>query len=171
MLDSIEFRHLEGFDKIVGLVGKQDSAESSALLEAFTTLMPAPGEQESIATCPEKIEQVCERLHTGGRIYQIEYRNLSERMHPGLTSAIYPAIFDDPEAADPALTRLTKANAASCFIRRSLWLAIGACMWAGWAADNLFGTDHFGPLFATFPDDLGFVPIFAEEKSENDDSE
>jgi hypothetical protein len=168
MLSSIEFRHLKGLKRVLDFARGQDLPEGATLMEAVASFIPAGDDQKPTVSWPEKIEQVCNRLNTGPQIY-LEYRAMSERLHPGSVSALFPAILDHPGADDPGLAHLDSSNAASFYIRRSFWLAIGACAWAGWAADQLFATDHFGPLLAEFANELGFRPIFrAEARAETE---
>ncbi len=159
MLNSIELRHLKGLKRVRDFIHGRDLPAVAELIEIPTSFMPAGDDQKPTGSWPEKIEQVCHRLNTGPVIY-LEYRNLSAQLHPGISSALLPAIHDHPGVDDPGLAHLDSSNAASLNIRHSFWLAIGACAWAGWAADQFFGTAHFGPLLAEFTDELDFVPIF-----------
>lgn len=166
ILNSMEFRHIKGLDRVTEFLRQQDLPENSGL-PTLEELRSSIEESKSPTPWADKMEQICNRLNTGERVY-LEYRMLSERIHPGISSVLFPAIFDDLKTATPNQTRFIEPNPANLSIRRSLKLALGACMWAGWAVDQLFTTDHFGSLFATFPDDLGFIPIIRKPESEND---
>jgi hypothetical protein len=162
MLDSIAFRHLKGFKRALDFAIGQDLSEGQMLIEAFASSMPSEANQKPINAWPEKVEQVCNRLNNGSRLY-LEYRGLSERIHPGILSMLFPTVFDHPSPVDPGSRNTDDISLVALLARHPFWLAIGACAWAGWAADRLFATDHFGPLLAEFAAEAGFAPIFRDE--------
>ena len=159
ILKSKAFRHIKGLKNLLAFVDSQTPSAFAGLANILESSMS--GVDESGAPrWVENVQQICERLNTGSQIYE-NYRILSERMHPGMGSAIYPASFDEPDSGGSrSIDPTGDVNTPSFLVRHTLWLAIGACAWAGWAADQLFATDHFGPLLAEFADELGFVPIF-----------
>lgn len=166
ILNSMEFRHLKGLNRVTEFLSQQDLPENSGL-STIEELMSSIGESKPPTPWADKMEQICNRLNTGERVY-LEYRMLSERIHPGIYSVVLPTVFDDLKTATPKQDRFIESSPANMFIRHSLKLAIGACMWAGWAVDQLGATDRFGSLLATFPDDLGFIPLVRKPGSEND---
>ena len=160
ILNSITFRHRKGLERVLNFARGQDLPEG-AVVEAVASLI-LTGDSQKPTSWSGKIEQVCNQLNTGERLY-LEYRILSEQLHPGISSVLLPAVLDHPRADGSTVADLDASEAASFYIRRSLWLAIGACAWAAWAADRFFTTDHFEPLLAEFANELGFFPIFKTE--------
>ncbi|MCI2975523.1 MAG: hypothetical protein MP439_05545 [Ferrimicrobium sp.] len=157
IFDSITSRHRKELKRLLDFVGGQDVPEGE-VVEAIASLIPT-GDSQDTETWPQKIKQVCDRLDTGERIYH-EYGLLSGRLHPGLFSVLLPAVLDYPKADASTPPDLDASEADSFLIRYDLWIAIGACAWAGWAVDRFFNTHHFEPLLAEFAGELGFVPIF-----------
>ena len=163
IFNSITFRHRKGLERVLDFARGQVLPEGGmSLVEAVTLLILGEDDQKPTISWPEKIEQVCNRLNTGERLY-FEYRILSEQLHPGISSVLLPAVLDHPRADGSTVADLDASEAASFYTRRSLRLAIGACAWAGWVADRFFTTDYFGPLLAEFANELGFLPIFKTE--------
>jgi hypothetical protein len=156
ILDSIKSRHREGLERLLDFVGRQD-VPGAEVLEAIASLVPTGGSQDT-KTWPQKIKQVCDRLDTGETLY-LNYRILSERLHPRLYSALLPAVLDYPTADASTPPDPDASEADNFLIQYYLWLAIGACAWAGWAVDRFFNTHHFEPLLAGFASELSFVPI------------
>jgi hypothetical protein len=159
IIDSIKSRHREGFERLRDFVARQDVL-GAEVIEAIASLVLTGGSQDTEAW-PQKIKQVCDRLDTGEVLY-LYYRILSGWLHPGLSSALLPAVLDYPTAdasTPPDLSPSQADNILIPYTQYYLWLAIGACAWAGWAADRFFNTHHFEPLLAGFASELGFVPI------------
>jgi hypothetical protein len=167
ILKSKSFRHIKGLKSLlVSLDGQTPStvAELANILESYKS----GGDERTAPQWVENVKQICDRLNTGSKIYG-NYRTLSERMHPGIGSAVYPASFDEPNPGGSSSVDPTDdANTPNIFVRQTLSLAIGTCAWAGWAADRLFATDHFGPLLAEFADEMDFVPIFKQTRAETE---
>jgi len=159
MLHNIEHRHLKGLKRVREFASKRNLLGDQILMEVLLTMMPTETNQEPTITWPEKIEQVSNRLTDGSQLY-LEYRNLSAWVHPGIYSILFSALFDHTGTVDPRPQDADDASLVGLVTRRPFWLAIGACAWAGWAADQVFATHHFGPLLAEFADELGFAPIF-----------
>ena len=88
-----------------------------------------------------KVKKVSERVETGGVIYGL-YRLLSFQVHPGPFNAL--TFIFDPES-DP-LPFAPSANVAHS--------ALAACIWAGWALEEILQVDRFSniadPLARTF---------------------
>lgn len=112
-----------------------------------------------------KFEKVCRRLVTGDVVYR-HYRMLSNVIHPGFGSAspFFLSAFaaGDFEDAVPVM----EPAPLGLGDRVGLWLALGACGWAGWSADRLFGTEYFGPLLDATVRALGFIPLIISPPNE-----
>ena len=97
-----------------------------------------------------------DRLQTGDRVY-LHYRMLSDLVHAGFGSA---GAFLLAGAAAGSVERPALLHEPLVpYIRTVLWLAVGACAWAGWSADRIFGTTHFKHTLDPTAREFGFRPL------------
>jgi hypothetical protein len=143
VLDRLERRYIEVGRELAksGTAAEEDALSLLAdMLEKWSALT---SDMDSSSTWVHRMQRVCDHLVDGDTIYG-HYRGLSTQMHCGFGSAegFMVAAFGAGTPEDPVLTHEPVIYATKLI----LWGSLGACAWAGWAADKLFGFDHFASV-------------------------
>lgn len=151
VLDALEHQYLRSLQLIVANTTEIPGLAADMIDELIAGVN---GAQDKGVTV---FQQACERLVAGDQIYR-HYRTLSNYSHAGFGSA-NPFMIASFAIGDPSKS-LTLTSSPMCpEVRTGLWLAVGACAWAGWSVDKLFATDYFGSVLDTAVRDIGFIPL------------
>lgn len=153
VLDALHHAFLEGAKRLV----VKGDLEGDAPELVLRMLQALTGDEIGADTrWATTFEQVCDRLQTGDRVY-LHYRMLSDLVHAGFGSA---GAFLLAGAAAGSVERPALLHEPLVpYIRTVLWLAVGACAWAGWSADRIFGTTHFKHTLDPTAREFGFRPL------------
>ncbi len=146
VLDGLELRFLGIWNSVIATSPAMRPLES-LLVEAADDLKAA----RKVRDWVKDVSQVCHRLHSGDVVYA-HYRMLSSEMHPGFGSAV-------PYMVDSFRSGLLGKEPADITGNLALEIAVGACVWAGWATDELFGIEAFGPVVSTPASRLNYTPL------------
>lgn len=169
ILESIAFRHVREFKRALDFLNEHELSGSQILMQGLASIIDTQPIKNPTVPWPTIVKQVCDRLNSGSELY-LQYRALSERIHPGVVTTFSTTVFDHLSSVDPRESDIDDTYPIVTFARHPFWLAIGACVWAGWAADQIFATHHFGPLLAELSDNLGFMPIHKETRPGDDET-
>jgi len=152
VLDRLEHRYIQTGQKLSAAAPKDQVPEFlGALLEDVGDLCATPNPESDWVRWMGKI---CERLENGDAIYSY-YLGVSAYMHAGFGSASGSMC----AAMGEELMEPVPSHEPAVYDKKlELWLSLGACGWAGWSADRLFGTEHFTPA-CNLLKPLGFVPL------------
>lgn len=131
LLDSLEGKYLTRTKSLVAVL--PEGEELTAMWNGMLEDLVVPKNLHWV----RDVEQVTKRLETGDGLYWY-YRLLSGELHPGLGS-IGPYILREMSDRRPAVPPRRIAGV------HAMEVAVGACVFAGWAIDEIFGT----PLFAS----------------------
>jgi hypothetical protein len=145
ILDALEDRFV-GVWKVL-LASLPDAQALLTLLADIGAELDVPREMAWVRS----VEQVCQKLESGDLVYA-HYRLLTGEMHAGVGSAIPYVI---PSTDSPGAPN----EPASFAAHKALEVAVGACVWAGWSTDALFGVEHFGPVVAKAAKRLGYIRL------------
>jgi hypothetical protein len=154
VLDRLERRYIDvGRALAKGVM--PDNATDLALLGDILDKWQSTSDIDPSSDWVRWMKGVCDRLIDGDTIYG-HYQGLSTLMHCGfgsaegfLVAALSSGSPDEPRLTHEPLVYETKLI---------LWASIGACAWAGWSADKLFGFEHFTPVCDLLRPQ-GFVPL------------
>jgi hypothetical protein len=153
MINTLDRRQVDNLEKLLEQASSASNIPTTELSEYLVSVSTDVIDNESVEQWPRKVEQVSQRLVSGDEIYTI-YRILSNRLHPGILTTLFPAATNRIKGE-----RREVADWLDSLTYSSLSFALGACAWASWSADAFFGTSHFGPVLDIVTDGLGFIPI------------
>ncbi len=154
VLDRLEVRFQAQWDRLIQSsrqLGEDIPDFVDLLLHGMPDVTPAEG-----TSWVRKVEQVCDRLETGYRVYD-HYRMLSSEMHPGFGSAAlyFMAAFTQMKRDDSSFP----VEPIQLGTDMVLFLAVGACVWAGWSIDSLFGIDYFQGVVSDIAVTMSLSPL------------
>lgn len=139
VLDRLERHYIEvGRELTKGAIPDEDAL--SLLADILGKWEASTSDIDASSAWVPRMRRVCDHLDNGDTIYG-HYRGLSTLMHAGFGSAsgFMVAAFGAGTPQDPVLTHEPVVYETNLI----LWASLGACAWAGWSADKLFGFDHF----------------------------
>lgn len=152
VLGRLEQRYMQTGERV--LLGADEHEVPEFLLEILKDWRSSESELVPDSAWVPIMAKVCKHLENGDTIYS-HYQGLSTLMHAGFGSAsgfMIAAMSDNPR--EPTLEH----TPAVYEVKHALWSSLGACGWAGWSADKIFGVEHFTSTCDCLRP-LGFKPL------------
>lgn len=139
VLDRMERRYVAIGQELANSAMDEEGI-SALLAEVLDKWETSESEIDRESGWVNRMKRVCDRLVNGDTIYG-HYRGLSTQMHCGFGNAegFMVASFGGGTLEKPVLSHEPVVFSTKLI----LWASLGACAWAGWAADKVFGFDHF----------------------------
>lgn len=143
ILDALEQRFIKIWTESLNKASEPEAQPLLSLLSNMDENLDVPPGMRWV----RRIDEVCAKLATGDAVYQC-YRLLSNDLHAGLGSAspyMLSGMMGNGRSVVPNLV----------IARTGLDAAVHACVWAGWAIDELFGVELFSGAVQRAADRLG----------------